>query len=72
MDCSSAIPVKLRAPPALLERIPVGPNADFAYTDFVERNIIFEIFEPAELRRCSPARASGADHHGLSSGEFRF
>jgi hypothetical protein len=41
MDCPSAIPVKLRVPPTLLERVPVGANADSAYTDFVERNIIF-------------------------------
>ena len=49
MDCPSAIPVKLRVPPTLLERVPVGANADSAYTDFVEWNIIFD---PAELRRC--------------------
>jgi hypothetical protein len=50
MDCPSAIPVKLRVPPTLLERVPVGANADSAYADFVERNIIFD---PAELRRCT-------------------
>ena len=38
MDCPSAIPVKLRVPPTLLERVPVGANADSAYADFVERN----------------------------------
>ena len=48
MDCPSAIPVKPRVPPTLLERVPVGANADSACTDFVERNIIFD---PAELRR---------------------
>ena len=42
MDCPSAIPVKLRVPPTLLERVPVGANADSAYTDVVERNIIFD------------------------------
>lgn len=50
MDCPSAIPVKLRVPPTLLERVPVSANADSAYTDVVERNIIFD---PAELRRCT-------------------
>ena len=54
MDGPSAIPVKLRALPTLLECVPVGANADSAYTDFVERNIIFD---PAEVRRCSPSRA---------------
>ena len=63
MDCPSAIPVKLRVPPTLLERVPVGANADSAYTDVVERNIIFD---PAELRRCtlsqmvSPALSAGS------------
>ena len=55
MDCPSAIPVKLRLPPTLLERVPVGANADSAYTDFFERNIIFD---PAELRRCTFLRWS--------------
>ena len=35
MDCPSAIPVKLRLPSTLLERVPVGANADSAYADFV-------------------------------------
>ena len=54
MDGPSALPVKLRVLPTLLERVPVGANADSAYTDFVERNTIFDL---AELRRCSPSRA---------------
>ena len=71
MDCPSAIPVKLRLPSTLLERVPVGANADSAYTDFFERNIIFD---PAELQRCTlldgltchhGASNRGMPHHGL-------
>jgi len=35
--------------PHCSSRVPIGANADSAYTDVVERNIIFD---PAELRRC--------------------
>ena len=65
MDCPSAIPVKLRLPSTLLERVAVGANADSAYTDFFERNII------STPQSCGGARCLRWSHLPLVPGRER-